>query len=687
MCHLIESRALRPWLPRAAVRRASLIRRIDRTPPGGVALITAAAGSGKSVLVRQWAAEAAPNSTVLMQLEARHDDAVMLVRDLIRATEAVAPDEFGDLGDLVPVGGGMLGSTVIDALVERLARLECEIVVVFEDLHRISNGRVVSDLGAMASALPTRVRMVVTSRWDPPWPLTRLRLDGRLMEMRGQDLAFGLPDAREMLNAVSGRSLSDEQAQRLVKRTDGWAAGLQLAGISLQDANDPDEIIDAVTGSDRSIGEYLLEEVVDQQDPEVRQFLLRTSILEWFTPELCDAVAGMRTARSVLDELEGRSLFLVRLEGVERFRYHHLFAELLRYRLLRDHPDEVDQLHRSASMWLLEHGYLMEAVTHLLAAGDDQEAYRVISMEGHQWFERGESGTLVKWLGTILDRDAAAPAAVAINLLAAQVAADESAAAAETHRHLMRRSDLSLGERLAAAALHALLVFRELPPEQSLKSALFVRANLPLAEADEVIDFLGLGGRDSVEVMAVYAEAWSHFMLGDLAASTELLRGGLTLPGCDYPMWRIYLLGALALVRAWSGHGTEASALATGAIGIAERFGATHHEAVTSSRLALALVHLNRLEVDRAEAHLALAAGQNASRLSSFVFLDIHRTLEARLVAVTEGPRRALSILHEPSSCVVEPHLLIEANRAFEAHLRIQAGELESARATPAWGR
>ena len=146
-------------------------------------------------------------------------------------------------------------------------------------------------------------------------------------------------------------------------------------------------------------------------------------------------------------------------------------------------------------------------------------------------------------------------------------------------------------------------------------------------------------------------------------------------------MWRIYLLGALALVRASSGHGTEASALATGAIGIAERFGATHHEAVTSSRLALTLVHLNRLEVDRAEAHLALAAGQNASRLSSFVFLDIHRTLEAQLITVTEGPRRALSILHEPSSCVVEPHLLIEANRAFEAHLRIQAGELESARA------
>ena len=391
------------------------------------------------MLVQQWAAEADPASVVWMELDTRHDDAVVFVHGLIEASVAVVPGKLTDLAGLVPVGGGRLGPSLIEALLERLTNLDRDIVLVFEDLHRLTNHGLVSDLGAAAQTLPPGVRMVVTSRWDPPWVLTPLRLNGRLVELRGQDLAFDLPNGRDMLNAVSGRSLSDSQVTRLVERTDGWAAGLQLAGISLQDADDPDRIIDTVTGNDRSIGEYLLEEVVDQQDPAVCRFLLHTAILEWFTPELCDAVLGGHSARTMLAELERRSLFLVRLDGGERYRYHHLFADLLRYRLIRDNPEEVSELHRSAAHWLLDQGHLVDAVTHLLAAGDHDDAYRVISSEGHQWFERGESATLVRWLGAIVDRDAEGPAAVAINLLAAQVAADESTAAAETHRHLMRR--------------------------------------------------------------------------------------------------------------------------------------------------------------------------------------------------------------------------------------------------------
>ena len=481
---------------------------------------------------------------------------------------------------------------------------------------------------------------------------------------------------------MSGQSLSADQVARLVDRTDGWAAGLQLAGISLQDADDLDRVIDTVTGTDRSIGEYLLEEVVDQQDPAVCRFLLHTAILEWFTPELCEAVSGEISARTMIEELERRSLFLVRLDGEERYRYHHLFADLLRYRLRRDEPEQVGDLHRTAARWLLDHGHTMDAVDHLLAAGDHGEAFGVISSEGHQWFERGESATLVRWLGTIVDQDPEAAAAVSINLLAAQVAADDSAAAAETHRHLMRRRDLTLGENLAAAALHSLLVFRELSPEECIKSACFVRDNLPLADAEEVIDFLGLGGRDSVEVMGIYGEAWAHFVLGDLATSTELLRAGLSRPGCDYPMWRVYLLGALSLVRAWGGHSSEASSLATGAIGIAERFGAIHHEAVTSSRLALALVHLNRLELDEAATHLwpsrPIRTGTDGRASSSSI-----STVRWRpdVIALTDGPRRALALLREPSACVVESPLVAGANSAFQVHLRLQAGEIESAAA------
>lgn len=671
--------------PRSAVRRPTLERRLDRLAPAGIATVIAPAGSGKSVLVRQWASHQGPDRVVWMQLDARHDDAVVLLRELLGQLDEHASESLVGLLELLPVGGARLGPEVVEALLGSLEKLDHDVVLVLEDLHRIANPAVVEDLGALALRLPPRVRLVVTSRWDPPWSLHGLRMDGRLVELRGADLAFGPVEGHALLTLVSGREFSDEQAATLVARTDGWAAGLQLAAISLQDAVDVDQVVASVAGTDRAIAEYLIEEVVDQQDPIIGRFLLRTSILEWFTPELCDAVTGEGPARDRLEELDRRSLFLIPLDpATERYRYHHLFADLLRYRLRRDNAELVSGLHASAARWLLDHGHLSEAVTHLLAAGDHEQAYRVISSEGHQWFERGESATLVRWLTTLTDMHGGldrAPVEVCVNLLAAQVAADESTGAAETHRHLMRRTDLTGGERVAADALHALLVFRELSPTEALKSARLVREALPLVDTREVIDFLGLGGRDSIEVMALYAEGWAHFLLGDLVASAEALRSGLERPGADYPMWRIYLQGALALVLAWEGHCNEATTLARGALGTAERFGSARHEALTSPHLALAIVHLDRLEIARAAGHLTEAAGQNRRRLSSFVFIDLHRAVEARLLAVTDGPKVALGSLREPSSCVVEVPLVADMNRAFEAQLRVRTGGVAVARA------
>lgn len=671
-------------VPDSAVRRPRLERRLDRIPPGGLAVVAAPAGSGKSLLVRQWAGHRRPSGVVWMQLAAHHDDAVVLVSDLLAAMEEHAPAAPIGLRGLLPVGGARLGSELVDALIEALAQLDHEVVLVLEDLHLIANAAILEDLGDLVARLPPGVRAVATSRWDPPWTLHRMRVGGRLVELRAADLAFGLVDGHEMLTRVSGRDLSDEQVSMLVERTDGWAAGLQLAAISLQDADDIDLVVSSLAGTDRMIAEYLIEEVLDQQDPTLATFLLETSILDWFTPDLCVAVTGERSARDRLEELERRSLFLSPLDGKgERYRYHHLFADLLRYRLRRDAPELVDVLHARAARWLLQNGHLGDAVGHLLAAGDRDEAYRVIATEGHQWFERGESATLVRWLTTLADLGGGldtAPVEVVVNLLAAQVAADESTAAAETHRHLARRTDLSGGARVAADALHALLVFRELAPEESLRSAHSVRDALPLVDTGEVIDFLGLGGRDSVEIMALYAEGWSHFLLGDLVASADTLRVALGRPGADYPMWRIYAQGALALVCAWAGRCSEAASLANGAIGTADRFGTTRHEALTSPHLALALVHLDRLETEQAAVHLAHAAGQNRRRLASFIFFDLHRAIEARLIAVVDGPRRALAALREPCACVVEPPLLAEVNRALECHLLLRTGDRAEAR-------
>ena len=330
------------------VSRPALERRLDRLPPGGVAVITAPAGSGKSVLVRQWVTHQPTRSVVWLQLDARHDDAVVLLRELFVAVEELGSVPADDLLDLLPVGGARLGAELVEAMIGSLEDIEQDLVVVLEDLHRITNPALVGDIGVVAQRLPPRVRLVVTSRWDPPWAVHGLRVGGRFVELRGADLAFGPVEGRALLTGVSGRDLSPDQVATLVHRTDGWAAGLQLAGISLQDADDVDELVASVSGSDRMIAEYLLEEVVDQQDPAVSQFLLQTSILEWLTPDLCDAVTGERSARDRLEELTRRSLFLITVdEAGERYRYHHLFSDLLRYRLRRDTPEQVNDLHAS----------------------------------------------------------------------------------------------------------------------------------------------------------------------------------------------------------------------------------------------------------------------------------------------------------------------------------------------------
>ena len=376
----------------------------------------------------------------------------------------------------------MLGSTVIDAL--RRASGPARV----RDRRRVrgsapdqQRGGGVRSRRAMASALPTRVRMVVTSRWDPPWPLTRLRLDGRLVELRGQDLAFGLPDGSRDAERGVGSVAVRRAGPRLVERTDGWAAGLQLAGISLQDANDPDRDHrrrDRQRSVDRGVPPRGGGRPTGPGGAPVPAAYVDPGVVHPRAVRRCRRGCARHGPCSMSSNADRSSLSVsTAWNGSATTTCSPTCCAIA---CSGTTPMRWTELHRSASMWLLEHGHLMEAVTHLLAAGDHDEAYRVISIEGHQWFERGESATLVKWLGTIVDRDAAAPAAVAINLLAAQVAADESTAAAETHRHLMRRSDLTLGERLAAAALHALLVFRELPPEESLKSARFVRENLPL---------------------------------------------------------------------------------------------------------------------------------------------------------------------------------------------------------------
>ncbi len=664
-------------LPRTVVARPGLEARLDALRPGGLALVVAAAGSGKSVLARQWAAGRTELRIAALAVTAQHDDPVVFARDLVAAIRGVVPARAPDP---VPTIASPAGS-VVDGLVDEVAAVTGQLVLVLEDLHVLTNRALVEDLGRLFCALPPSTRAVVTSRRDLPWALHPLRVGDRLVEIRGTDLAFAGCQAHELLQKVSGRALTDAQVAALLGRTDGWAVGLQLAAISLREADDVTAFVDTFAGSHRHVAEYLLEEVLERQETDVRRFLLQTSVLDWLSADLCEAVTGASDARAMLAMLDARSLFLIPLDpSGEQFRYHRLFGDLLRYRLQVESPGEVADLHRRAAGWLVDHGRSEEAVSHLLAAGDHQGAFGVISAVGHRVYERGESATLVAWLSAVEAGHHDVPATVQVSLLAAQVAQDELGVAADTYRRLTRRTDLTLGERTAANALYAMLAFRDLPPDAVERAAAQVRDAVPRLGRGEVVDFLGVGGRDAALVMAEFAAAGSRFLCGDVVEASAALEKVLTLPGVAYPVYKVYVTGLLALTRAWLGHSVEAFRLADVATGTAEVAGILAHPACVHAHLAAALAHLDRAELTQAGERLERSRPLLTRRVASVTYFDLQQALEVLLLAVTRGPEQARAALAAPTGAGPEAVVLHRAKQALQARLLLGTNHPAEAR-------
>ena len=289
-----------PRVPAAAVGRLRLTRELDRVPPGGIALVVAPAGSGKSVLLGQWVGSLV-TPACRVQITPGHDDPVILARELIAAIELAAPGFDSRVSDSVTAGGPNLGAVFMSRLLVGLEDLAGDLVLVLDDVHRLRNAAIWADLDQLAERLPANVRLVLSARWDPPLHLQRLRLTTQLIDIRADDLAFHTEEGGALLTAVSGTALTPSQIEALVDRTDGWAAGLQLAAISLQGSVDPDAFIVGFSGTDRLVADYLAEEVIDDLEPDIRRFLLDTSVLEWLSPEVCDAVTGESNAQEMLD--------------------------------------------------------------------------------------------------------------------------------------------------------------------------------------------------------------------------------------------------------------------------------------------------------------------------------------------------------------------------------------------------
>ena len=358
---------------RRLLDREDLLQMLDRAVSKRVTMVSAPPGSGKTSLLRAWAARSANLRRVaLVSVDRDEQDAQRFwsaVLDAIRSsTRSIDPQPQP------AAAAGVDADQLVDTVVSELAEQVGPVVLIVDDLHELKSGDALAQLERLLAALPSSARVVLSSRRDPAIRLHQLRLADEVAEIRAGDLRFTESETRELL-AGSGISLSDGGVAALYERTEGWAAGLRLAVISLSGHADPERFVAEFSGTDRAIGEYLMAEMLERQPSEVQSMLLRTSLVDRLNGELADLLAGRSGSERMLLELEDANAFVVSLDPQRTwFRYHHLLADFLRLELRRRSADEVPDLHRRAARWFADHGEAVEAVRHMLAAGDWPDA-------------------------------------------------------------------------------------------------------------------------------------------------------------------------------------------------------------------------------------------------------------------------------------------------------------------------
>ncbi len=354
--------------------RPALFERLSAAAPGTVTLVCAPAGSGKTVLLRSWTARI-EEAVAWVTVERGERDAQRFWLHVVDALADAAGDEVVERVSPAP---GFAGAVVVERLLAQLERLEAPVQLLIDDLHELDSEDALAWLEMLITRPPALVRILLATREEPALGLHRLRLSGELTELRGPDLRFSLDETRALFRA-GGITLSDQALASLHERTEGWAAGLRLAAISLAAHPDPERFVSEFSGSERTVAGYLLAEVLERQPPEVRDLLLRTSLLERVSGPLADALTGATGAEATLQQLEDRNALVTALDaGRTWFRYHHLFADLLRLELRRTAPATIPSLHRAAAAWHEQEGDVVEAVRHYQAAGDWDPAARLL---------------------------------------------------------------------------------------------------------------------------------------------------------------------------------------------------------------------------------------------------------------------------------------------------------------------
>ena len=373
-----------------------------------LSLVCAPAGFGKTTLLIEWITQRRrqhPGECIAwLSLDAQDNDSSRFLTYIIAALRGADAEIGAEMTELVQRDQVLAMQPALTSLINDVARSGKEFILVLDDYHVIEEGPIHEAVTFILDHLPPQLHLVIASRSDPPLSLARLRSRGELSEFRAADLRFTPDEAADFLNQVMNLSLSAEDISALETRTEGWITGLQLAGLSLRERGDASGFIKAFTGSHRFVIDYLVEEVLQRQSAEVRSFLLATALLDHLTGGLCEAITGVSGGSAMLEALERDNLFVIPLDDRRQwYRYHHLFAEVLRARALQELPGRVPGLHRLASEWYEQNDLTEDAVRHALAAKDFGRAADLIETVLPTMRQTRQDGIVLAWLTALPD--------------------------------------------------------------------------------------------------------------------------------------------------------------------------------------------------------------------------------------------------------------------------------------------
>ena len=389
----------RPPTPRGSlIERPSLLHTLRETLSRKLALIYGPAGFGKTTLATQWHAElrAAGTSTAWLAVDASDNDLNRFLLYLVEAVRSAEPDMGEGLRELIEANPDSASDFVIDTLVNDLSVHDDHFVLFLDDWHLVREAPVHEALQLLLARSPANLHVVVASRTRTGVPLARLRVQNELVEIDASRLRFDYEESRTYLTDVKSLDLPPEDLMALWRSTEGWAAALQLASLSLREAGDHERILHWTSGASNDISEYLAENVVDNLPADQVRFMLETSILERLSGELCAAVTGKKDSHARLEALERQEMFLLPLdEEREWFRYHHLFARFLQRRLQKQMPERLKPLHLAASEWFASHGQTTDAVKHALLADETARAVDLVERDAMSLVEHSHMSTLL----------------------------------------------------------------------------------------------------------------------------------------------------------------------------------------------------------------------------------------------------------------------------------------------------